>query len=143
MNTWAWGVPPGMLAGGPGSREYIIVVIALWKQYHCGTFRESIERRRVPQVRFLNLGLGVDVLFLGLTMPAGLKRYYGKGDLHFITFSCYRRLPLLKTVRARNIFVKELGRVRDEMGFQLFGYVVMPEHVHLLMSETKQGTPST
>jgi len=97
----------------------------------------------VPQVRFLNLGLGVDVLFLGLTMPAGLKRYYGKGDLHFITFSCYRRLPLLKTVRARNIFVKELGRVRDEMGFQLFGYVVMPEHVHLLMSETKQGTPST
>jgi len=28
-------------------------------------------------------------------MPAGLKRYYGKGDLHFITFSCYRRLPLV------------------------------------------------
>ncbi len=33
-------------------------------------------------------------------MPADLKRYYGKGHLHFITFSCYRRLPLLKTVRA-------------------------------------------
>jgi hypothetical protein len=33
-------------------------------------------------------------------MPAGLKRYYGLGHLHFITFSCYRRLPLLKTVRA-------------------------------------------
>jgi hypothetical protein len=31
-----------------------------------------------------------------LAMPAGLERYYGKGDLHFITFSCYRRLPLLK-----------------------------------------------
>jgi hypothetical protein len=26
-------------------------------------------------------------------MPAGLRRYYGKGHLHFITFSCYRRLP--------------------------------------------------
>jgi len=36
-------------------------------------------------------------------MPAGLKRYYGKGHLHFITFSCYRRLPLLKTVRARHL----------------------------------------
>ncbi len=76
-------------------------------------------------------------------MPSGLKRYYGKADLHFITFSCYRRLPLLKTVRARDLFVQELGRVRDEMGFRLVGYVVMPEHVHLLISEPKQGTPST
>jgi putative transposase len=38
-------------------------------------------------------------------------------------------------VRARDIFVQELGRVRDEMGFRLLGFVVMPEHVHLLMSE--------
>jgi len=76
-------------------------------------------------------------------MPAGLRRYYGKGHLHFITFSCYRRLPLLKTAHARDAFVKELGRVRDEMGFHLLGYVVMPEHVHLLMSEPPQGTPST
>jgi putative transposase len=76
-------------------------------------------------------------------MPAGLKRLYGKGHLQFITFSCYRRLPLLKTVRARDIFVKELGKIRDEMGFQLIGYVVMPEHVHLLISEPKQGTPSS
>jgi putative transposase len=76
-------------------------------------------------------------------MPAGLKRYYGKGHLHFITFSCYRRLPLLKAVRARDIFVNELARVRDEAGFDLVGYVVMPEHVHLLMGEPKRGTPST
>jgi putative transposase len=76
-------------------------------------------------------------------MPVGLKRYYGKGHLHFITFSCYRRLPLLKTVRARDIFVKEQGKIRDEMGFHLIGYVVMPEHVHLLISEPKEGTPST
>jgi hypothetical protein len=33
-------------------------------------------------------------------MPKGLRRYYGKGDLHFITFSCYQRLPLLGTVWA-------------------------------------------
>ena len=79
----------------------------------------------------------------GFPMPSGLKRYYGKEDLHFITFSCYRRLPLLKTVRARDLFVQELGKVRDEMGFRLVGYVVMPEHVHLLISEPKQGTPSS
>jgi putative transposase len=76
-------------------------------------------------------------------MPAGLKRIYSQGHLHFITFSCYRRLPLLKAARARDIFVNELGRLRDEMRFHLIGYVVMPEHVHLLLSEPPQGTPST
>jgi putative transposase len=76
-------------------------------------------------------------------MPKGLRRFYGQGDLHFITFSCYRRLPLLGTVRARNVFVQQLRRVREEYGFLLVGYVVMPEHVHLLMSEPKKGTPST
>ncbi len=76
-------------------------------------------------------------------MPKGLKRYYGQGQLHFLTFSCYRRLPLLGTVRARTLFVKELGRVRREYGFLLVGYVVMPNHVHLLISEPKKGTPST
>jgi len=27
-------------------------------------------------------------------MPKKLKRYYGRGHLHFLTFSCYRRLAL-------------------------------------------------
>src|SRR5271167_45188 len=76
-------------------------------------------------------------------MPKGLKRYYGKGHLHFITFSCYRRLPLLATVRARQLFVRELARARAQYGFRLIGYVVMPEHVHLLISEPRKGTPST
>lgn len=76
-------------------------------------------------------------------MPEGLKRYYGKGDLHFVTFSCYRRRPFLASERARNTFVKELARVRTEYGFRLVGYVVMLNHVHLLMSEPIKGTPST
>ena len=76
-------------------------------------------------------------------MPAGLQRYYGKGHLHFVTFSCYRRLPLLNTGRVRELFVRELDEVRNEAGFRLIGYVVMPNHVHLLMSEPRDGTPST
>ncbi len=76
-------------------------------------------------------------------MPKGLKRYYGRGHLHFITFSCYGRRPLLRAVRAKNLFLKELARVRREYAFALVGYVVMPEHVHLLVSEPKKGTPST
>jgi putative transposase len=71
-----------------------------------------------------------------------LKRIYGQGHLHFITFSCYRRLPLLKTPGARNAVVRELARVRAKLGFALIGYVVMPEHVHLLISEPPERTPS-
>jgi REP element-mobilizing transposase RayT len=76
-------------------------------------------------------------------MPKGLKRYYGQGHLHFLTFSCYRRLPLPGTARARNLFVKELRRVRGEYGILLLGYLVMPNHVHLLVSEPKKRTLST
>jgi len=71
-----------------------------------------------------------------------LRRYYGCGDLHFITFSCYRRHPFLGTRRARDRFVRILDEVRDRHGFRLIGYVVMPEHVHLLVSEPGKGTPS-
>ncbi len=76
-------------------------------------------------------------------MPSGLKRRYGQHHLHFITFSCYRRLPLLRSVRARNVFVKILGEVRDRYGLALVGYVIMPEHIHLLIGEPPKGTPST
>ena len=76
-------------------------------------------------------------------MPKRLKRIYAFGHLHLITFSCYRRLPLLAFSRARNVFVRVLDQVRKEYGFQLVGYVVMPEHVHLLISEPGRRTPST
>lgn len=72
-----------------------------------------------------------------------LERRYGFGHLHFITCSCYRRMPLLATERARNVFVKVLNEVRERYDFALLGYVVMPEHIHLLISEPKVGTPTT
>jgi putative transposase len=71
-----------------------------------------------------------------------LQRLYGRGDLHFVTFSCYRRRPFLGGARARHCFVKILDQVRQRHHFQLVGYVVMPEHVHLVMSEPRKGNPS-
>ena len=58
-----------------------------------------------------------------------LRRCYGRGDLHFVTFSCFRRRAFLGTRRARNHFVKVLDQVRTRHKFQLLGYVVMPEHI--------------
>jgi putative transposase len=75
-------------------------------------------------------------------MPTRLKRLYGLGHLHFITFSCYRRQPLLEEQRARDFFVDSLAKMRVRYGFKLVGYVVMPEHVHLLISEPSVGNPS-
>ena len=71
-----------------------------------------------------------------------LKRYYGRDDLHFVTFSCYRRRPFLGTTQSRDCFVRILDQVRRKKNFLLLGYVIMPEHVHLLMSEPKGSTPS-
>ena len=75
-------------------------------------------------------------------MPRGLERRYGFGHLHFITCSCYRRLPLLGSAESRNQFVTILGEVRTKFCFALVGYVVMPEHVHLLIGEPPRATPS-
>ena len=71
-----------------------------------------------------------------------LKRYYGRGDLHFVTFSCYQRRPLLGEPFAGDVFVRILDEVRTDLDFLLVGYVVMPEHVHLLLSESPSATPS-
>ena len=76
-------------------------------------------------------------------MANKLVRHYGRGHLHFITFSCYRRMPLLRSVRATNTFAQILSGVRDRYGFSLVGYVVMPEHIHSLISESARGTAST
>ena len=76
-------------------------------------------------------------------MWRNLQRYYGAGDLHFITCSCYRRQPLLGTARRRDLLLTVLEQVRRRYQFVVVGYVVMPEHIHLLISEPQVKTPST
>jgi putative transposase len=78
-----------------------------------------------------------------LSLPKGLSRRYGQRQLHFVTFRGSRRWPLLGTVRARNVFVKMLGEVRDLYRFALAGDVLMPEPVHLLIGDPPEGTPPT
>jgi putative transposase len=76
-------------------------------------------------------------------MPARLHRTYGSHHLHFITCSCYRRLPLLGSERARDRFLSILEETRERYHFVVVGYVVMPEHFHLLISEPESKTPCT
>ena len=75
-------------------------------------------------------------------MPWGLKRCYGATDPHFITFSCYRRQALLGSARRRDLLLKVLKQVRRRYQLLVVGYVVMPEQVHLLISEPERKNPS-
>jgi REP element-mobilizing transposase RayT len=75
-------------------------------------------------------------------MTQGLRRFYGGNDLHFLTFSCYRRRPFRNPARC-DLFLKILDRVRRRYRFVVLGYVVMPEHVRLLVSEPQRETLST
>lgn len=67
---------------------------------------------------------------------------HGAGYLHFITTSCYQRRALLGTPQNRDLFLEVMERVRRRCRFVVAGYVVMPEHVHLLFSEPERGDPS-
>jgi REP-associated tyrosine transposase len=73
-------------------------------------------------------------------MPWGLTRFQHSGQSHFVTFCCYHRRPLLSTDEIRRIFESALERVRRSYRLCVYGYVIMPEHVHLLLSEPQQGT---
>ena len=75
-------------------------------------------------------------------MPTRLHRYSGAGYLHFITTSCYHRRALLGIRQNRDLFLQVLEQVRRRYRFVVVGYVVMPEHVHLLFSEPERGNPS-
>jgi putative transposase len=76
-------------------------------------------------------------------MTEGLHRLYGSNDLHFLTFSCYRRRPLFRNNAHCDLFLKILDRVRRRYRFVVLGYVVMPEHIQLLVSEPQRETLST
>lgn len=75
-------------------------------------------------------------------MSPSLQRFYGAGYLHFITFSCYQRRQLLDDPRRRDLFLHILEQTRQAYRFVALGYVVMPEHVHLLLGEPERANPS-
>ncbi len=64
-------------------------------------------------------------------MPFGLKRFQQAEALHFITFSCFHRLPYLQQPEPKSTL--EPTRARHQA--RIYAYVFMPEHVHLLINE--------
>jgi putative transposase len=72
-------------------------------------------------------------------MPTRLERYQHSRQMHYVTFTCYHRRPLLMSAAAKAVFEQTLERVRRWYDFYISAYVVMPEHVHLLVSEPERA----
>jgi len=54
-------------------------------------------------------------------------------DAHYLTFSCFGRRPFFKGRQSPGWFLEFLDRARTRVGFDLWGFVIMPEHVHLIV----------
>lgn len=68
-----------------------------------------------------------------------LKRFEGLGDARYLTCSCYRRLPLFNNDDIKDAFVEHLAHVQHVLSFELFAWVIMPEHFHLLLRPRMTG----
>jgi putative transposase len=68
-------------------------------------------------------------------MPSGLKRFQRAEALHFVMFSCFHRLPFLEESEAKEIVERVLDLTRARHQARVYAYILMPEHVHLLINE--------
>ena len=75
-----------------------------------------------------------------MTISAGhrktIKHFHEPGDVHELTFSCYRRMPLLTNNTWREMLSVSISRATARHHFRLVSFVYMPEHVHLLVLPT-------
>lgn len=72
-----------------------------------------------------------------------LRHYDDLGTVRFVTFSCYRRHNYLTDTFSQEAILGELSRLRKDLEVKILGYVIMPEHVHLVIlppEKMKLGT---
>jgi len=65
-----------------------------------------------------------------------VRHFHEVGHLHELTFSCYRRMPLLTNDTWREKLARCVEAAGKESAIELVGFVFMPEHVHLLVYPT-------
>ncbi len=65
-----------------------------------------------------------------------VRHFHEPGDLHELTFSCYRRLPLITNDSWRKLLCQSIDRAVQNQAYRLVSFVLMPEHLHLLVLPT-------
>lgn len=103
----------------------------------CSPVRDPIKPRLGARLRPWHTGA------MDTRQPAScrkrLKRWEIDGQSRFVTFSCERRLPLLRNPAIADLTVTALAKMRSEHALSIFAWVVMPEHVHLLVRPASGG----
>ena len=66
------------------------------------------------------------------------KRYNVPGQAHELTFSCYHGRAFLKNPAACRFLAEAIEVYSMKLSFELWAYVFMPEHVHLLIYPTER-----
>lgn len=61
------------------------------------------------------------------------KRYDVEGEAHCLTFSCFQQLPLFSRPRSCQWMLDALQLARRRGQYDLWAYVIMPEHVHIVL----------
>jgi putative transposase len=69
--------------------------------------------------------------------------YDDEKHIHFVTFSCYGRRKFLAPGQAKRIVIGHPGSKLSKHDGLCLGFVIMPDHVHALISfpETRQLSP--
>jgi len=70
-----------------------------------------------------------------------LHRYEIARQYRYLTFSCYQRLPLLVNDRIKRALLEQMIRARQMHRFALAAWVIMPEHVHLILRPHLPDSP--
>jgi putative transposase len=68
--------------------------------------------------------------------------FFGENHFHFLTSSTYHRVRLFRSFSFCEEFIKTLDHLRTEQEFRLLGYVLMPDHFHLLIWPSDKANPS-
>ncbi|MFH0883674.1 MAG: transposase [bacterium] len=85
---------------------------------------------------FISLLFLIAMNFQPSPLPSAMTtRYQDTAHARYLTFGCYRRKHLFSHPELADLFVKKLDRWRNQHSFRLWAYVVMPNHVHLLIHD--------
>lgn len=70
------------------------------------------------------------------------KSIYIDGGTYFVTFNTYGRIPYFEDMNYCDLFIYQLKIAKSIHLFSLFGFVIIPDHVHLLLKPSEKSNIS-
>lgn len=62
-----------------------------------------------------------------------MQKFNNPGDIHFVTFRTYKKYPYFKDEKCCLILLEELNYYRTKFSLKIYGYVILPDHIHCLI----------